>query len=626
MNESSKKIGFYLRQLTLKGAGLEDATISFGPGCNVITGASNTGKSYIVRCIKFALGKGKVLNRVDEDDGYQQVLLEIETNLGQVVTLVRDLVETNRVVCANCSIEEYSEISDTTKFVNYNATNQKTKQYEPLSEFLLHISGFKNDELISKNSNNKKKRLGFGDVLHLTLIDEVSIQKEPSPVFNVNSTTETAEGAVFQILVSGIDSKDLDEIEDVSDKKSVMNAQIELMDRMFKKVSHEISILRKEEKSFDNSIDEDIEEINQQYIEIDKELNKKSATRSDLWNSISELKSKVLNIQELLIRFEILKKQYIADVERLNFIDEGEHLLSQLNQQKCLCPVCDNEIQNSDLNDDLKLALSSEKEKISLNLAELTETIVANDNEEARLESLLADKIVKYGDCENEIKKSLLPNKESIQNRLKDLVLLQNKKIRLNSLRDQSSTYTNEKNELTAQINGLKKVKGSRGEIDKDKLNSFLYEVKSLLVSWGCMSSDGNVDFNTNWKVLDLIIDSKARASNGKGVRAILHSAFTLALLIHSSKENLAHPRFVVIDTPLKSFRDKDSGFDETTDIELVKDNFYHFFETWDNSMQVIILENEIPNSKSIENLHYLHFSGEEGETGFIPEKKDKIQ
>jgi hypothetical protein len=54
----------------------------------------------------------------------------------------------------------------------------------------------------------------------------------------------------------------------------------------------------------------------------------------------------------------------------------------------------------------------------------------------------------------------------------------------------------------------------------------------------------------------DLRIDGKHRRDNGKGVRAITHAAFKVAVLLFCHERNLPHPGFLVLDTPLLTYRD----------------------------------------------------------------------
>src|SRR3546814_3146411 len=54
----------------------------------------------------------------------------------------------------------------------------------------------------------------------------------------------------------------------------------------------------------------------------------------------------------------------------------------------------------------------------------------------------------------------------------------------------------------------------------------------------------------------DLIIDGKRSRNNGKGVRAITHAAFKVALLTFCRSRGLPHSGFLVLDMPLITYRD----------------------------------------------------------------------
>lgn len=56
------------------------------------------------------------------------------------------------------------------------------------------------------------------------------------------------------------------------------------------------------------------------------------------------------------------------------------------------------------------------------------------------------------------------------------------------------------------------------------------------------------VHFDTTMK--DLIVSGKPRTSYGKGLRAIMQSAFTISLLQYCADNDLAHPGIVVLDSP----------------------------------------------------------------------------
>ena len=53
--------------------------MSFGAGCNILTGPSNSGKSYIVECIDFILGGDTIPGEdIEESRGYDTAFLELK--------------------------------------------------------------------------------------------------------------------------------------------------------------------------------------------------------------------------------------------------------------------------------------------------------------------------------------------------------------------------------------------------------------------------------------------------------------------------------------------------------------------------------------------------------------------
>lgn len=83
--------GFRLRFLGFYGPQKQPSSVTFGPGLNVIYGASNTGKSFIVEAIDFMLGGKPPLRDIPERVGYDLILLGLETLDGKSFTLWRSM-------------------------------------------------------------------------------------------------------------------------------------------------------------------------------------------------------------------------------------------------------------------------------------------------------------------------------------------------------------------------------------------------------------------------------------------------------------------------------------------------------------------------------------------------------
>ena len=58
-----------ITKIEVKGEGKEPAIVKLTKGLNVISGASDTGKSYIFQCVQFILGAEKAPKSIDEAKG-----------------------------------------------------------------------------------------------------------------------------------------------------------------------------------------------------------------------------------------------------------------------------------------------------------------------------------------------------------------------------------------------------------------------------------------------------------------------------------------------------------------------------------------------------------------------------
>src|SRR5438105_1408774 len=82
---------FILRKLSFTGPNVQTKTLPFIDGLNVIWGASNAGKSFIVKSLDFMTGSGSLLPSITERSGYDRCWLELDLPEAGRVTLARAL-------------------------------------------------------------------------------------------------------------------------------------------------------------------------------------------------------------------------------------------------------------------------------------------------------------------------------------------------------------------------------------------------------------------------------------------------------------------------------------------------------------------------------------------------------
>jgi hypothetical protein len=149
-------------------------------------------------------------------------------------------------------------------------------------------------------------------------------------------------------------------------------------------------------------------------------------------------------------------------------------------------------------------------------------------------------------------------------------------------------------------------------------MEKFVAEIEDVLKAWN-LPGMGRVVFSEATQ--DIVIGGKERASHGKGVRALTCSAFIAGLMRHCVANALPHPGFIVLDSPLVSYKDPDILGSEAAAIRKagVKEAFYRSLAAGLAHGQVIVLENEDPPSDLTDTSQH-HFSkSRKGRYGFFP-------
>jgi hypothetical protein len=95
-------------------------------------------------------------------------------------------------------------------------------------------------------------------------------------------------------------------------------------------------------------------------------------------------------------------------------------------------------------------------------------------------------------------------------------------------------------------------------------------------------------------KSRDLVINGKNRTSFGKGLRAITQAAFTVRLLQYCRQFDTPHPGFIVLDSPLLSYREPEGDGDDLSDTDL-NSHFFEFLAKLQDDRQVLVVENIDP-------------------------------
>jgi hypothetical protein len=196
-------------------------------------------------------------------------------------------------------------------------------------------------------------------------------------------------------------------------------------------------------------------------------------------------------------------------------------------------------------------AANIEIEKIKKQQAELQATIQQLDVEGRDIERTLEALEDSFTSLESELAQ-LAPAADVAEKRLDEVLSIRDNIRRGLSLIEQKDALLIRREDLSASKPASKAERPQLG-VSGTIMHDFAQKVGAVLTEW---HFPGNRHVAFDDSTYDLRIDGKSRKDNGKGVRAVTHAAFKVALLVFCRERKLPHPGFLILDTPLLTYRD----------------------------------------------------------------------
>jgi hypothetical protein len=606
-----------VRFLLVTGPNSKPAVVDFVAGLNVIHGGSNTGKSHILRLIDYSLGASKPPEPIVEQAEYDLVHLGVVLDDGSEKTLVRALKGGDIKVLDGLNRERPAQKQGVSVSVRHGAK-------ESLSKLLLAYLNA-GGKRIQTNASGATRDLSYRDLVRCALVNETKIQESTSPVLSGQYVTKTAETSVFKYLLTGVDDSALDLAKPVSDQPLRQAAQLELLDRQIREVEREIT-----------EADQDYEELQQLDLTIDGELAQSfsvqeaterdyrtlNAQRRELRREYERVQDRLDEIDTLQARFELLAEHYASDEERLASAIEAGTLFALEEGQ--VCPICGAEAKNHRPEfacegnvEGIVAAARAETEELQGRAAELKLTMQG-----------LAEERVELA----ERARKILPELESLQaDILREVPSVQTVRSQTNSVIARKLTVQkgldliHRRDRLMSQRAELGVVPGydsstivASQALDGAVLDEFSQVVEAELKSWEFPNAR-RVFFEL--PRMDISVAGKPRSSNGKGVRALLHGAFSIALMRFCRDRLRAHPGFLVLDSVFVTYKDPDGLEDIAIQNTPLKDKAFCAFAALPETYQLIVLDNvDVPDWLASQP-RCVHFTGQPtvGRAGFFP-------
>ena len=610
--------GLQLGGVAFLGPGRESASIAFGPGVNVICGASETGKSFIVEVIDFMLGGRRPLRDIPERARFDRIRMPIVCADWPTLGLERSTEGGNFLVYDEELLEGVPTTQSRTLRQQHSASRKDT-----LSHVLLERVGL-TPKRLRKNRHGETNSLSFRNLARLCVVTEEEIQSRGSPLLSGQFTQPTVEYAVFKLLLTGTDDSSLVSTKEVGPRQQSVEGKLELLDQMIGELEGEI-----EEEGLDHAeLREQLERLegeigrqNKALGEVQVRLDDILRRRAEVAGEIRRRRERMAEIDELSSRFELLDRHYRSDLKRLEAIHESGSMFVHLERDTC--PLCGAELEDQHRESDcdgnteaLVVAADAEMKKVGKLDRELGETVDVLHGEREEIESELPALQAQYDELNTRLSEVAAPAVSS--ERASYNALMSKRAEVVETLRKftQLDKLARQRRELEGAEQGETETSESRTEIGSATLDAFAQSVQRILTDWHYPNAE-RVFFDEGEK--DFQIGGKRRGSTGKGLRAITHAAVNIGLLEFCLDEGLPHPGFVVLDSPLLAYWEPEGDEDDLTGTDL-KERFYEYILGLRSDVQIIVVENQHPPDFVLEQSNVVVFTKNphQGRYGFF--------
>lgn len=580
-----------LTHLTFIGAEVPMATIAFGPKATIVRGPSDTGKSFIVDAIDFMLGAAK-LKEIPERVGYSVALLGLVLPSGQPVTLSRSVNGGDIGLYSRDVRSGPLDPPPQSLAAKHSPTSEGN-----LSRYLLAQIAL-DDRWVRRNALNKTNSLSFRNVSHLCIVDETQMQSEVPPVLSGRPTSKTSEISTFKLFLQGEDDKELIAVESSADRNRVATAKSEVIDELLVSLEERVSSAG-EPTQLRAQLARLSETVKQQSAAIADLTDTRSRVASQLAEvdrEVSKSRQRSGDIDALVSRFRLLSDKYVSDLNRLEMIGEAGTLLGFFIPGTCV--FCGAEPDDQHFNDHVAQdathfgeSVAAEQRKTATLNADLLEALADLEQERTALSTSLAE----LSATDRDVRDQLRTLEEAIAPQRVDLTEILDLRSTLErNLADYGQIDKLNAMKVAIAVEGQAETVAAVAGLQLGTLSDLSQIIAQRLRVWGVPDAE-QARYDRGEQ--DLVVGDQLRSAHGKGVRAILHAAFTIGLAQFCFERDLPHPGFVILDSPLVTYRPPDDGVHaDLNDIldASVAGRFYADIQMSFNG-QILIMENTDP-------------------------------
>ena len=565
------KSNYYIKKLWFTGPGIEESAIEFTNGLNIVHGANDTGKSWILDSFDFMCGLDHDRFVIDESTGCDTVHLDVETSHG-TVKMDRKLGSTK------------IEVDSTDpRIETHQYTAGKSKYW--INSVWMKILGIDEDIKVIKNENAVRQSLTFRSFLNLMCVPLENINRRQSIFYS--SGGPFSKTSMKSTLLYFLNEEEFEEYKEKTGTKQknaekkiralVKNENLEYLS--------ELKLAVRRELLSPEQVRKKIVILMQQIKDAQSRMSEATEQRRKLSEEIVVMNGELKSASLMKHRYQILRGQYHSDIKRITFIIDGEQKLKDIKEPE-KCPFCgaDMTLQQSV---SYAEAAKAELQRILPQLNDVMDAEKDIDREISEYQKRIAECQKESMKLANLINQNLQPAIIELQQQIdmlqesvdstsqQDIIERIEKHLtapkKTEDAQDDQAAFKAQDNftaEFVSDFNDL--LNGILKEVQFDKFSNCYFDFESE-------------DF-------DIVVNGKKKQKFGGGYKAFLNAVVAIALHQYLSEKGKHSLGVLLMDSPILSLKE---GGSDTSDV--MRKGLFEYLVKHQNFGQVIIAENQIP-------------------------------
>lgn len=297
--------------------------------------SSDTGKSAVLRCIKFMFGGEKPFD--PKAKGFNKVTMILGTMKGEI-TLTRSIGH-NRITVESkipgVMTGEYG--------VDYDDKNKDAPR--SISRFWFSMYGIPGDPMIIWRKVGDRKHLTMKTILPSFYLNEGNIDNATSVILPERETAQVLFLSALLYFLTGEEYSEQKTFDTDAISKAKRAAVEQFANDRIAALTKQRDDTEKELKKFEGiNVESELQQSISRLAETENSLDESFRKQQALSENLSRYNDEEAELTLVLSRNRELASQYRSDIDRLIFLTEGSRLLNN-NESTTSCPFCQSRIE-----------------------------------------------------------------------------------------------------------------------------------------------------------------------------------------------------------------------------------------------------------------------------------------